>query len=176
MSHKQQAPLIWFRLVDSNGQSYQGRSVSSVSLPPASVVNGFRQAVIDANPNLLSSWDAAQLKIYKSKTAFDGKEEFMEDDCLVSGIGKSDKEALVVLVPTPTISNFTITDRKWGFWGLAFLMTHELDAINCQEWRMLPLLNFLDDNIGYQVFTILHVPVFAAIFIPAKTEIESSSD
>jgi hypothetical protein len=34
-------------------------------------------------------------------------------------------------------------------------MSHELDAVNCQEWRMLPLLNFLDDNVGYQMFTIL---------------------
>jgi hypothetical protein len=42
-------------------------------------------------------------------------------------------------------------------------MAHELDAVNCQEWRMLPLLNFLDDNVGYQVFTILHVPIFAVI-------------
>jgi hypothetical protein len=30
---------------------------------------------------------------------------------------------------------------------------------------MLPLLNFLDDNVGYQVFTIMHVPIFAAILL-----------
>jgi hypothetical protein len=141
--------------------------VSSVSLPLASVINGFRQAVIDANPE--SSLDASQLKIYKNKTAFDGKEETLEDDCLVSGLGSSDKEALVVLVPTTTVSNCMTkqpqSKREWGFWGLAFLMSHELDAINCQEWRMLPLLSFSDDNVGYQVFTILHVPVFAAILL-----------
>ena len=44
-------------------------------------------------------------------------------------------------------------------------MSHELDAVNCQEWRMLPLLNFLDDNVGYQMFTILHVPIFTAILL-----------
>jgi hypothetical protein len=99
MSHDQQPPLIWFHLFDSDGQPYKGSSMSSVSLPPASVINGFRQAVIDANPE--SSLDASQLKIYKNKTAFDGKEETLEDDCLVSGLGLSDKEALVVLVPTP---------------------------------------------------------------------------
>jgi hypothetical protein len=55
--------------------------------------------------------------------------------------------------------------QQWGFWGLAFLMCHELDAVNCQEWRMLPLLNFLDDDVGYQMFTILHVPIFAAILL-----------
>ena len=105
MSHDQQPPLIWFQLVDSDGQPYKGSSVSSVSLPPASVINGFRQVVINANPE--SSLDASQLKIYKNKTAFDGKEEALEDDCLVSGLGLSDKEALVVLVPTPTVSNCT---------------------------------------------------------------------
>jgi hypothetical protein len=105
----------------------------------------------------------SKCKIYKNKTAFDGKEETLEDDCLVSGlVGLSDKEALVDLVRTPTVSK---SKRIWGFWGLAFLMSHELDAVNCQEWRMLPLLNFLDDNVGYQVFTILHVPIFAAILL-----------
>ncbi len=44
-------------------------------------------------------------------------------------------------------------------------MYHELDAVNCQEWRMLPLLNFLDDNVVYQMLTILHVPIFAAILL-----------
>jgi hypothetical protein len=68
--HDQQPSLIWFQLVESDGQPYKGSSVSSVSLPPASVINGFRQAVIDANPE--SSLDASQLKIYKNKTAFDG--------------------------------------------------------------------------------------------------------
>jgi len=53
--------------------------------------------------------DASQLKIYKNKTAFDAKENTLEDDCLVSGLGLSDKEALVVLVPTPTVSNFMPT-------------------------------------------------------------------
>ena len=169
MSHDQQPPLIWFQLVDSDGQPYEGSSASSLSLNPSAIVDQLRQAVVNKNPNILSSVDASQLKIYKKKTAFDGKEETLEDNCLIAGLGLSDKEALVVLVPTPTVSNCTTkqlqSKRKWGFWGLAFLMSHELDAVNCQEWRMLPLLNFLDDNVGYQMFTILHVPIFAAILL-----------
>jgi hypothetical protein len=89
------------QLVDSYGQPYKESSVSSVSLPTASVVNGFRRAVMDANPDLLWSLDASQLKIFKNKTGFDGKEEALKDNCLVFGLGLSDKEALVVLVPTP---------------------------------------------------------------------------
>ena len=152
-----------------DGQPYKGSSANSLSLNPSAVVDELRLAVVNKNPNILSSVDASQLKIYKNKTAFDGKEETLEDDCLIYGLGLSDKEALVVLVPTPTVSNCTTkqpqSKRKWGFWGLAFLMSHELDAVNCQEWRMLPLLNFLGDNVGYQVFTILHVPIFAAILL-----------
>jgi hypothetical protein len=147
--------LIWFQHVDSDGQPYEGSSASSLSLNPSAAVDELRQAVLNKNPNILSSVDASQLKIYKNKTAFDTKENTLEDDCLVSGLGLSDKEALVVLVPTPIVSNCTTkqpqSKRKWGFWGLVFLMSHELDAVNCQEWRMLPLLNFLDDNFGYQM-------------------------
>jgi hypothetical protein len=137
MSHDEQPPLIWFHLFDSDGQPYQEITVSSVSLNPSAAVDELRQAVVNKNPNILSSVDASQLKIYKNKTAFDTKENTLEDDCLVSGLGLSDKEALVVLVPTPTVSNCTTkqpqSKRKWGFWGLAFLMSHELDAVNCQE-------------------------------------------
>jgi hypothetical protein len=157
--------LIWFHLVDSDGQPYKASSASTVSLSPSAHVNEFLQAVINANPSLLSSsYDTSLLKIYKDKEAFDRKEEIMQDDFIVSGFGLSDREALIVLVPAPAISNSPKRPRPfWGFWGLSFLMTHELDAVNCQEWRMLPLLNFLDDNAGYQVFTILHVPIFAGI-------------
>mmetsp|Transcript_1743 Transcript_1743/g.2661 ORF Transcript_1743/g.2661 Transcript_1743/m.2661 type:complete len:233 (-) Transcript_1743:4883-5581(-) len=109
MSHDQQPPLIWFQLVDSDGQPYKESSVSSVSLNPSAVFDELRQAVIDANPDLLSGLDASQLKIYKNKTAFDGKEEALKDNCPVSGLGLSDKEALVVLVSTPTVSNCTPT-------------------------------------------------------------------
>ena len=104
MSHDEQPPLIWFQLVESDGQPYKGSSANSLSLNPSAVVDELRLAVVNKNPNILSSVDASQLKIYKNKTAFDTKEKTLEDDCLVSGLGLSDKEALVVLVPTPTVS------------------------------------------------------------------------
>ena len=106
MSHDQHPPLIWFQLVESDGQPYKGSSANSLSLNPSAVVDELRLAVVNKNPNILSSVDASQLKIYKNKTAFDGKEETLEDDCLIYGLGLSDKEALVVLVPTPTVSNY----------------------------------------------------------------------
>lgn len=47
---------------------------------------------------------------------------------------------------------------------LAFLFSHELDAVGRHEWRMLPLLNKLSDERGAKVFIWLHVPLFMAIF------------
>jgi hypothetical protein len=48
--------------------------------------------------------------------------------------------------------------------GLAFILTHELDAVQMKEWRIFPLISFLDDKMGYWVFTALHIPLFVAFF------------
>jgi len=50
------------------------------------------------------------------------------------------------------------------FFNLALLITHELDAIQCHEWRMFPFICQLNDELAYRVFTILHVPLLALIF------------
>ena len=47
--------------------------------------------------------------------------------------------------------------------GLAVLLTHELDAMTHHEWRLLPLLGGLEDDVGRTVFVALHVPLFAGI-------------
>jgi hypothetical protein len=64
MSHDQQPSLIWFQLVDSDGQPYKGSSASSLSLNPSAVVDELRQAAVNKNPNMLTLVDAAQLKVY----------------------------------------------------------------------------------------------------------------
>ena len=46
---------------------------------------------------------------------------------------------------------------------LAFLFTHELDAVKRHEWRILPLTSFLPERLGEQVFIWVHVPLFLAI-------------
>ena len=48
--------------------------------------------------------------------------------------------------------------------GLSFLVTHELDAIRCKEWRMLPGLSSLSDNMGLRLFVLAHVPLLFWIF------------
>ncbi|MDZ4764125.1 MAG: DUF6713 family protein [Chloroflexota bacterium] len=47
--------------------------------------------------------------------------------------------------------------------SLAFLVAHELDAIQQHEWRFFPILNRLDDTSAYRVFTAAHVPLLGLI-------------
>jgi hypothetical protein len=47
--------------------------------------------------------------------------------------------------------------------ALAFLFTHELDAVHRHEWRILPLLDRLNDERGRIVFVMAHIPLFALI-------------
>ncbi len=51
-------------------------------------------------------------------------------------------------------------DHMFFFVGLSLILTHELDAIKQQEWRIFPLTAWFNDTIGYLVFTTLHIPLF----------------
>jgi hypothetical protein len=48
--------------------------------------------------------------------------------------------------------------------GLAFLATHELDAILHHEWRYFFFLRPFDDVTAYRIFTFVHVPLFVWMF------------
>jgi hypothetical protein len=48
--------------------------------------------------------------------------------------------------------------------ALAFLVTHELDAVKQHEWRLLPVLNKLNDRSGFFWFTLLHIPLLLGVF------------
>ncbi len=47
--------------------------------------------------------------------------------------------------------------------GIAFLLTHEMDAIRANEWRLFPLISGLSDELGYRVFTAAHIPLYALL-------------
>jgi hypothetical protein len=47
---------------------------------------------------------------------------------------------------------------------IALFALHELDAVRCHEWRLIPLIRRLPDNIGYTVFVAAHLPLFLLIF------------
>ena len=48
--------------------------------------------------------------------------------------------------------------------GVAFLTAHELDAIRQHEWRVFPITRALDEESGYRLFVILHIPLWMLIF------------
>jgi hypothetical protein len=47
--------------------------------------------------------------------------------------------------------------------GFCFLLAHEMDAIRCKEWRMLPVTSRVGEEAGYVAFTSLHVPLYALL-------------
>lgn len=47
--------------------------------------------------------------------------------------------------------------------GLGSLFAHELDAMPNHEWRVLPLVRILPDDMGMVVFVAAHVPLFALL-------------
>ena len=54
--------------------------------------------------------------------------------------------------------------RDFAFYlGLGALFTHELDAVSNREWRVLPIMQSLSDELGMTVFVAMHVPMFAVI-------------
>ena len=48
--------------------------------------------------------------------------------------------------------------------GIAFLFTHEMDAVMHAEWQLLYLLRDLNSDLAYTVFVALHVPAFFLFF------------
>ncbi|MCP5038022.1 MAG: hypothetical protein GY945_10525 [Rhodobacteraceae bacterium] len=51
---------------------------------------------------------------------------------------------------------------------IAFLLTHELDAVLRHEWRIHPLTSFFSDRTGEQVFIWAHVPLSVLLIWIAK--------
>ncbi|KAI9034264.1 hypothetical protein DFJ74DRAFT_700656 [Hyaloraphidium curvatum] len=47
---------------------------------------------------------------------------------------------------------------------MTLLVVHEMDAVREREWRLLPFLwNIKDDELAFQTFTLLHVPLYLGI-------------
>jgi hypothetical protein len=47
--------------------------------------------------------------------------------------------------------------------GFATLITHELDAMTQSEWRLLPILRSLPEQIASFAFVVIHIPLLAAL-------------
>lgn len=58
------------------------------------------------------------------------------------------------------------------FWlGFSTLLVHEMDAVRLKEWRIFPLLSRLDDQRGFAVFTLLHIPIYILLLVTLSSEI-----
>lgn len=57
-----------------------------------------------------------------------------------------------------------MTDFIFFYLGLTFILMHEMDAIRCKEWRILPITSFLNDKRGFEVFMLIHIPLFYLLF------------
>lgn len=47
--------------------------------------------------------------------------------------------------------------------NIAWITTHELDAIHHHEWRILPLTSWMNDIWGYRVFVLAHIPLMIVL-------------
>jgi hypothetical protein len=102
--------LIWYQLLESTtGKPYKETSASSIlrSSLVVPIIDQFRDAVMAKNSNKLSSIDSSDLLVYKNKAAFVGKEDTLEEDALVVGLGTLKQEALIVVVPSSIQTQLT---------------------------------------------------------------------
>ena len=129
--------LIWFHLYDAGtGQPYKGSSVDAVSCSPGSIVLQFRDAVYLKNSSILTGFASSQLLVYKNKAAFDKrnadkkKEESLKSSAPLDGLGHTEEEALIVVVPVTDASNLTYTSvaDKLTQLGVIFT-TRDLDYL-----------------------------------------------
>jgi hypothetical protein len=108
--------LVWFQLYDSaTGEPYKKTCADYIFRVRGSVIAQFRDAVKkkdidDEDAAILTLFKSSQLLVFKNKAAFDkrnddgGKEEPLRSSCLLDGLGITEEDALIVVVPSPTRS------------------------------------------------------------------------
>jgi hypothetical protein len=57
-----------------------------------------------------------------------------------------------------------MTAHFFFYLGLSLMTLHEMDAIRCKEWQILPGLSMLSDKMGHLVFLFAHIPLFYFVF------------
>ena len=56
-----------------------------------------------------------------------------------------------------------MSDHLFFLLGFCFLLAHEMDAVRLKEWRILPVLSGMDEELGYRAFVLLHVPLYTLL-------------
>ena len=106
---------FWYLLLDSatGGQPYKSTAADFVSLPPGSVVAEFRDAVHGKNASILTDIAPSQLRVYKNRAAFDGRNNDATKDGgdeqqplnptqSTDGLGSMEDMLVVVVVVVPS--------------------------------------------------------------------------
>ena len=57
--------------------------------------------------------------------------------------------------------------------GFTFILIHEMDAMRCHEWRILPITSFMNEKLGMTTFIFLHIPLFYVFLFPILFTSES---
>ena len=55
--------------------------------------------------------------------------------------------------------------------AFALLLTHEMDAIRNQEWKMFIGLKELPEETAYRIFLLLHLPLYLIILVLLTTDL-----
>ncbi|OQR82361.1 hypothetical protein THRCLA_23214 [Thraustotheca clavata] len=92
--------LVWYILVDDQGEPYKGTRASSVDIPSSYVIDQFAKAVkAEYSDSHLAGIAPSDLLVYANKTAFDEGNSLEEDES-IQNYGRSKKDALWVVVPS----------------------------------------------------------------------------
>jgi hypothetical protein len=94
----------WFRLVDSDGNSYKGHTAEKIPVPLNADVSDLRKAIQLVSKEILGDITLARLKTFKNKNAFKMKEGDLSADSVINGLGSTLDDAIVILVPPPLTS------------------------------------------------------------------------
>jgi hypothetical protein len=90
--------LVWFLLVDGEGQAFRGMSADKVQLPSDGDVDTFRKHLHAKHSTIFEGIVPAQLVVYAGQKDFDDGNALEEDEKIVNR-GTDKANALVVLVP-----------------------------------------------------------------------------
>jgi hypothetical protein len=98
-----------------------GTSADKIAVSTSADVADFRKAVKnkdkkDGEAAVLTLFESSQLLVYKNKIAFDtrnatveeGKQEPLEEDSFIAGLGTTEEEALIVVVPPSRLGGISI--------------------------------------------------------------------
>ena len=101
---------VWYQLVESDGQPYEGSDVDFVLLSSGSLIAELTHAVHEVSPMIPIHIGRSQLRVYENESALN-REEAIDPGSSLCSLGGLRDEPLIVAVP--------VTSRK-GTWYLFF--------------------------------------------------------